>query len=398
MWHWDQGRMAYFQFEALRKVARFLVAHPWTKKDANLIKEKTGLEFAAPATHSPWRNYVRTFKLCLLMSDQGGTATPTPVAEILAQNGATTCDEYLHFIIQAATDPSPALKDWDELAEDQTIRHPLCFSLKYLLAKVAILNEPIVQINEVIGAYMHSGFNGGENDRAFHKLLAARVPYADIPSSIESRQARESIKFMSQLSYMHCEGPYTVVSLDQQDAHEMFQSIAPIVGPHEPDGNAEIQRLATFFIQGQKDGSFEHRKFSMPDVSDLGFSEGTKVVRTHYNVERNTRLRDIFFKRNPTATCDACALDTHKKYPWTKHILDLHHILPLSSGTRVDSKRGTLLSDLVPICPTCHRAVHRFYDKHLRRKGRKDFVDENEARVLYARAKGAIATGGASVH
>ena len=40
-------------------------------------------------------------------------------------------------------------------------RNPLCFSLKYILAKVAGLDEYITPINEIIGAYIFSGFNIG---------------------------------------------------------------------------------------------------------------------------------------------------------------------------------------------------------------------------------------------
>jgi hypothetical protein len=67
--------------------------------------------------------------------------------------------------------------------------------------------------------------------------------------------------------------------------------------------------------------------------------------------------------------------------------------LPLSSGTRVDAKTGTVLDDLVPVCPTCHRAIHRFYDGHLKTETRKDFLNEKEARAIYAQAKGEIIKG-----
>ena len=71
-------------------------------------------------------------------------------------------------------------------------------------------------------------------------------------------------------------------------------------------------------------------------------------------------------------------------------VLDLHHALPLSSGTRVASQNGTLLDDLIAICPTCHRAVHRYYDKHLRKANRQDFTDRAEATKVYEDAKARI--------
>ena len=86
--------------------------------------------------------------------------------------------------------------------------------------------------------------------------------------------------------------------------------------------------------------------------------------------------------------------NTSKKYPWVNRVLDLHHILPLSSGTRVDSRTGTMLEDLSPICPTCHRAIHRYYDDYLKSNNKKDFDNKDEAQEIYFQAKDNI-TGGA---
>ena len=86
-------------------------------------------------------------------------------------------------------------------------------------------------------------------------------------------------------------------------------------------------------------------------------------------------------------------MDTSKKYPWVNRILDLHHILPLSSGTRVDSRVGTILDDMVPICPTCHRAIHRYYDDYLKTNSKSDFDNKDEAHEIYVQAKQGIVKG-----
>jgi len=106
MWNWDQGRMQYFQYDALRTAAKFIVAYDLKNSDADFIRDQTGLDFAAPATHSPWRNYSRIYKLCLLVSEENGTAVPTAIARVLSQDGVVTCDEYMHFLVEATTDPS----------------------------------------------------------------------------------------------------------------------------------------------------------------------------------------------------------------------------------------------------------------------------------------------------
>ena len=390
MWNWDQGRMAYFQYDVLRTVSRFITEHQWTRENSTLIRNKTGLPFRAPKSHTPWRNYLRIYKLCLLVSEIDGVAIPTPVAKILRQAGSVTCDEYLHFLVEATTDPSPALIGWKDVREDKGIRHPLCFALKYLLAKAASSKDPITPIYEIIGAYRDSGFSGSEDDSAFLSLMPNRFDYVRHGRSADSRQARESIKFISQISYLHCDDSNIITSLSKEDAMIIFQDIQPIPGPHERDGNREIQRLATLFKDGSVHDFFDYQSTIVSDVLESGFSEGSKVKKTHIVIERNSKLRDLFFERTPTTVCDACCMNTKKNYPWTERVLDLHHILPLSSGTRVDSKIGTMLDDLMPVCPTCHRAIHRFYDRHLKTQTRKDFLNEEEARCTYAQVKGEI--------
>ncbi len=103
-------------------------------------------------------------------------------------------------------------------------------------------------------------------------------------------------------------------------------------------------------------------------------------------IERNAKLRAAYFKAHPTAICDACQMDAAKRFPWAKAMLEIHHLLPLSSGTRVEQS-GTVFSDLAPLCPTCHRGVHRYYEEWLRSRGRVDFTGVDESRRVYQAAR-----------
>ena len=392
MWNWDQGRMQYFQYDALRTVSKFIVNNDLRNSDPEFIRSETGLSFSAPKTHTPWRNYSRIFKLCLIASEFNGRAIPTDVASVLSQSGLVTCDEYLHFLVEASTTPSPALSGWKEMVEDN-IKHPLCFALKYILAKAAGHNDNITPINEIVAAFQFSGFNGGECDADFLQLLRKKQQYESMSLSGDIRQARESIKFISQISYLHYVNGNMIVSLERDDAHEIFNDLNPISGPREEDGNSEIQRLAKLFRYGTEHDFFDYKSSSLADVLESGFDEGSKVKKTHVVIERNSKLRSFFFEKNPSAICDSCDLDTSIKYPWVKRVLDIHHILPLSSGTRVDSSRGTLLDDLAPVCPSCHRAIHRYYDQYLKAENKKDFNDEIEAKDIYSQIKKIIISG-----
>ena len=326
-----------------------------------------------------------------MVSEVNGIAQPTPVADVLSQAGMVTCDEYLHFLVSAFTEPSPALKDW---RPDAQFRYPLLFSLKYLLTKVAIRQGSITSLDEIIGAYRISGFDGSEDDEEFISIMRNDSSYENASKSMLSdshlkdlrRQAQESLKVISQISYLHIQSGEIILTLNPEDALNIFKDLFEISGPRANDREAEIRRLAALFRDGSTNITFDYPNTIVEEVVESGFREGTKVKKTHVTIERNTRLRKEFFLARPTATCDVCTLDTAKTYPWTERIIDLHHLLPLSSGTRVE-KNGTTFDDLVPVCPNCHRAIHRFYDVWLDGNNKKDFKDTKEARAVYQEMK-----------
>ena len=386
MWHWDQGHLAYFQFDALRSISQFVLNHDFRSADRNTLFAATGLSFAAPTTHSPWRQYSRVFKSCLLISEQDNLAQPTPCAQILAQPGIITCDEYFHFLAEASTEPSPALETWSPSAQ---FRYPLLFSLKYLLAKAAVEQNPSASFDEIIGAYQHSGFSGSEDDTAFLGLIRSSSHFSAIGLSAPDalrRQARESMKVLCQISYLHLERTNIFINLDSRDAMEVFIDLRPVGGPRALDRDAEIRRLANLFAAGSTHDFFSFTNTVVTEVVESGFQEGTKVQKTHVTIERNAGLRRAFFAANPSTVCDVCSLDTHSSYPWADRVMDLHHLLPLCSGTRVEGG-GTTFSDLVPLCPSCHRAVHRYYGIWFRQQGARDFSSREEAVGVYDQLK-----------
>jgi len=386
MWHWDQGHLAYFQFDALREIAAFANANDFKKASRAKLRAWTGLDFAAPKTHSPWRNYSRALKLCLLVSEVQRKAKPTAVAQILSQPGLVTCDEYLHFLVGVATEPSPALRGW---RPDAVFRYPLLFALKYLLAKAVISVSPVAAIDEVIGAYKKTGFDGTEDQSKFIAALTTRIDYAAIGRTVKNnvrRQARESLLVISQISYLHVHDYKITVSLHKKDAEAIFDDLKPSIGPRENDPDAEILRLASLFEDGSTNIDFDFPYTIIDDVVESGFRDGSKVKKTHVVIERNSALREQFFAARPTRICDVCQLETAKTYPWTERVLDIHHLLPLSSGTRVEENSTTFV-DLVPVCPTCHRATHRFYDNWLADKNYKDFKSRIEAQTVYGSMK-----------
>lgn len=378
MWRFDQGRIEYFQFDEIRKIAKFAVGSDLQSVKHKPLIEATGLPFR-PVTSSylPWRNYGRVFKTAMLVASIDGVARPTKVAHLLATDGSVTSDDYFHFLAQTFTDPHPSFQEW---SPTDNPRFPLLFSIKFLLARAA-LGEPVVTYPEIVGAYSKSGFTGDEDQTAFLTLAGKTWSH-----SADHRQARESIQIISQISYLSATSTDVTVSLDAEDARDVFEGLSPVRGEQENDSEREIMRLADLYEGAVADLDLGFSKTVLDEIVEAGFAEGTRVERTHIVLERNTAVRSAFFSKHPTTSCDFCERDTAAEYPWADRVLDIHHVLPLCSGTR-SSGKGTSLGDLVAVCPTCHRAVHRYYAKWLKAAGRKDFEDANEARAVYDAAK-----------
>ena len=176
------------------------------------------------------------------------------------------------------------------------------------------------------------------------------------------------------------------MSLARADAELLLEDLAPLDGNHLADPSREILRCAALFPVKVGSVGLDYPATVITNEEEAGFLEGARVKRTHLTLERNARIRKAFFKKNPTSVCDFCSMDTEERYPWTSEVLDVHHLLPLCSGGRTDSY-GTVLDDLVANCPTCHRAVHRYYDVWLKENHRADFVDAQEAKMVYQEAK-----------
>lgn len=384
MWSWDQGRLDYFQFDNLKKIAKFALTHDLRLTNRTTLAYATGLRFLPDnEQYPPWRNYSRVFGLSLICAKHGLGSRPTRVAMALAEDGAITADEYFHFLCQATTDPSPALQGWDAA---RRMRYPLLFTLKFLLAR-ASLGLDTTNFNEIVGGYAVSGFTGNESYDDFVALTQA----GHIATSVE-RQAAESIQVISQISYLSLAGRNVAVSLSKDQALKTFGRLAPLDGQPKADGAEEVFRITDMFAAAVDRLEMDYASTDLSDIEEAGFSptttfaEGAKTRKTHLVIERNSKIRSEFFRVKPSSSCDFCSIDTAKSYPWTPRILDVHHLLPLCSGART-STNGTLLDDLVAICPTCHRAVHRFYDSWLKEAGQKDFLDADQAKMVYDKAK-----------
>lgn len=86
-----------------------------------------------------------------------------------------------------------------------------------------------------------------------------------------------------------------------------------------------------------------------------GELEGVVRVSVVRRRERNPRNR-LLCLRLHAYRCAACGTDPREIYGGNGAVLEVHHLQPLSE---IDGPRAyDPQTDLVPLCPTCHRVVH----------------------------------------
>jgi hypothetical protein len=194
--------------------------------------------------------------------------------------------------------------------------------------------------------------------------------------------------FMGQVSYLKWLDKRLYI--DTADVDAILRAASPFAtATRKP--NAQEAFLALTRIGGGVRG----RRFdiALKDRGESPFTayEGQKVFFSHGKIERSPLIRRRFFKVYPAIVCDACSLQTRERYPWTDNILELHHILPLAATLNVNGTT-TMLDDLVPLCPSCHRSIHVFYQRKLSEWCVPDFGSKRMARDVYDWAKREIRT------
>ena len=184
LWKWEQGRLEYFQFDALRKVAKFGIANNLRQATRSELENALELPFRPDdEAYPPWRNYGRLFQIAMIAVPHGpNKAKLTSLGRLLAEDGKVTTDEYLHFLAQATTQPSPAHTGWNHT---EPLRYPLLFTLRFILARAA-QQEPATNISDVINSYAQSGFRGDEGRDAF-----LGIPDSDSDAPLDTKDARQ---------------------------------------------------------------------------------------------------------------------------------------------------------------------------------------------------------------
>ncbi len=383
-WRWDQGRVVYFQVDVMREIAKVLVV--FDNQDINdpavndvlaaTLRERVGLPFAAPEDYKINRNYGRVFQCGLLARYDGHRLQVSDICRLLAVETSLLSDgdSYLLEVMRRFRYPFPAFEDYD--AQQQRV-YPFCAVLKYLISLLSMGQEPKARLSDICRFVIGNGCTGLEPLETYQHLS----PTDYVPSKTELRQLREMMSFISQLSFLTIFDGYLYLDVaDEAEAWQILQSgVVPLPVAPQTDRTAEFRQLGRWSDQLAILPQSTQKSQWQPDAQ---IAEGRRVMVQHFRIERSPLLRKFYKAAHPDPICEACGLHVQQKYPWVGYMLDIHHLLPLASAMQ----QGTTLSDIVGLCPSCHRAIHSYYRRWLKANSQKDFNDRQEAMAVYLEA------------
>ena len=384
MWRWDQGRLTYFSSGKIRKIASSIIELDGVDLDATddplraVMPSAVGLPFK-PTNYRVWRNYARVFKILGLASNIDQRLIATKLCKKLVQQGNEyfSYDEYFQYIAKTFYYPSPIFQQY-ESASPQSF--PFCAVLKFLIAKGYTTGEPFTTLEEIFSVLIGNNVTGLEPITEYKIFPATTL----VGKGDQFRQVREMLIFISQISYLSWLDNKFFIDLSAISAlttNEIETLVSPIVRQRNSDTELEIQNI--FNISSTSDIDFKEPA----SQDDIIFTEGDKIRVTHLRTERNRKVIQHYFNNSPNPKlCDVCDIEVAKRYPWLHNLIEVHHILPLSSPLHVD-KAGTSIDDLVGVCPNCHRATHAFYRGYLAEQNLVDFTSEDHARDVYYQVK-----------
>lgn len=394
-WRWDQGRKLYFEFPALKAAAALFVALNGTTRTIAPDPFRPGLAAATKlsfgtgkgARYDVWRNYGRIYRAALLAVLQKDVLHVTDLCRAIASTWGV--DEFLSFLARRFYMPSSALLSG--YAPSRSRVWPIAVVLRYLAARGSLNSTDALRVLVANGCV-------GDEPLSYYLSLKPRSYKA---AKDETRQVREFLEFISQFSFLTWDDAAHTIRLRPGTSPKLLTNIAV------PDPSAQLKNSAAEIIRlGTVPGWYVSpatgmlavgaaQSVAIPlDEEDREFAEGNRYAQQHLRLERDSRLRKAFFDAQTVpVSCDICGLSPKARYPWIDPgdaLIEVHHRLPLSSTVYAGK---TAIADLSPLCPSCHKAVHKYYSVWLSGMGLDDFSAAAEADAVYQEAKAKFESG-----
>lgn len=95
-------------------------------------------------------------------------------------------------------------------------------------------------------------------------------------------------------------------------------------------------------------------------------TEGNTILTTSTITQRSQRLRNVaieHFTKNGVISCDCCGFEFKSFYgeEYGKSCIEIHHMKPIFHYQEEDVTKtiDEALKNLLPVCPNCHRVIHK---------------------------------------
>lgn len=402
-WQWEQGRGEYFHFENILAMSRVLLNQEGMLVSDLSADEELRLEAFRAAKlkflphkrgYTVWRNYARVFKVAMLAADVPGNNGKsvlqcTDLCAQLAAGKIASATDYISHVMRRFYLAGPVFGAKNYRPGGKRV-FPFCAIVRLLAARTAYTGALYcASPDEINGLLFSRNVSGNEDMKFFQGISAAPVIWKN---SDQRRQVREMLIFAGQCSFLKWDGQKLCMDLPPDslvhDAKLLFNRMSPDVREQKRTVHEEVinmGRVARYYSRlifpSEVNAVIRHDPMAENDLS----REGKRRVVNHIIIERSTKLRAMFFAAHKRAVCDITGAPQHAGFPWVHNILEIHHVMPLSSSVRSGDK-GTSLDDLVALTPTSHRAIHYYYRRWLR-KNKRDFRDKREAHEVYCAAK-----------
>ena len=160
---------------------------------------------------------------------------------------------------------------------------------------------------------------------------------------------------------------FEVIGIDAKKS----KFIVPFEGWYEDykEGNRFVWKLRDELIQALEELEMvDEQKFPTEEQELTSnfveyTSEGKKVFSYTTRYERSSKNRDAAIRIHGTA-CQGCGFDFEKTYGEIgKGYIEVHHVKPLSEGDGAVKLNPE--TDLICVCPNCHRMIHKRKDSIL---------------------------------
>jgi len=299
-WRFDQGRLDYFQFDEIKRMAVALAdidGIPKPTVNSDVLRHALAAHSArpfAPNTYTVWRNYKRVFGCALLAAEVAGKIVCTDVCKQLAnQPEDVDADDYLGHFVTHFYYPSPVFEGYRPVG---TQIFPAVAILKLLLSKYLFAGTGSVTLSEIAERLIGNNVTGLEDISFYAKLQPKKV-------DADMRQLRELARFISQLTFLKWGNASLYLEVESKvEAAQLVELLPPKILPRNQDAGAEVLNLGANFQGANK----------------------------------------------------------------------------------------TSVKDIVGLCPSCHRATHKYYGSWFKANRVKDFRSYDEARHVYAEARRSI--------